>query len=109
MNTYTISPSKNSTKKYDVSQLNTKKKITSFGAKGYSDYTKPTENNEKKKENYIKRHSVNEDWNDLSKAGTWARYILWNKPTINESIKNMEQKFQVKIVKKRNTKKELFL
>ena len=52
MNTYTISPSKNSTKKYDVSQLNSKKKITSFGAKGYSDYTKPTENNEKKTELY---------------------------------------------------------
>ena len=103
MNTYTISKSKNSNKKYDVSQLNSSmKKTTSFGAKGYSDFTIPTVNNEKKKANYIKRHSVNENWNDLSKAGTWARYILWNKPTINESIKNMEQKFHVKILKKKN-------
>ena len=97
MNTYTISPSKNSTKKYDVSQLNSKKKITSFGAKGYSDYTKPTENNEQKKLNYIKRHSVNENRNDLTKAGTWSRYLLWNKPTLHESAKDMKKRFKIKI------------
>ena len=50
MNTYIISKSKNSTKKYDVFQQNSKKKMLSFGAKGYSDYTIPTENNEKRKQ-----------------------------------------------------------
>ena len=97
METYLISPSTNVSKKFDVMQLNKKKKITSFGAKGYSDYTKPTENNEQKKLNYIKRHSVNENWNDLTKAGTWARYMLWNKPTLHASAKDMKKRFKIKI------------
>jgi hypothetical protein len=95
METYTIKPSTNASKKFDVMQLN--KKIVSFGSKGYSDYTKPTENNEQKKLNYIKRHSVNENWNDLTKAGTWARYMLWNKPTLHDSAKDMKKRFKIKI------------
>ena len=100
METYLISPSTNKNKKFDVLQLN--KKIVSFGAKGYSDYTKPTENNEQKKVNYIKRHSVNEDWNDLTKAGTWSRFLLWNKPTLHESAKDMKRRFNIniKLIKK---------
>ena len=97
METYLISPSTNASKKFDVMQLNKKKKITSFGAKGYSDYTKPTENNEQKKLNYIKRHSVNENWNDLTKAGTWSRFLLWNKPTLHASAKDMKKRFNINI------------
>ena len=93
---YQISPSTNSRKKYDVVRLNPVKKITSFGAKGYLDFTL-TNNDEQKKRNYIKRHSVNEDWSDLSKPGTWSRFLLWNKRTINESARDMEQKFNIKI------------
>ena len=97
METYLISPSTNTHKKFDVMQLNNNKKITSFGAKGYSDYTKPTENNEQKKLNYIKRHSVNENWHDLTKAGTWSRFMLWNKPTLHESAKDMKRRFNINI------------
>ena len=70
----------------------------SFGAKGYSDYT--IHKDPKRKENYIKRHQVNEDWNDLNKAGTWSKYLSWNKPTLQDSIKNMENKFDIKIKRK---------
>jgi hypothetical protein len=31
----------------------------------------------KKKLNYIRRHSVNEDWTDYYSAGALSRYILW--------------------------------
>ena len=105
MDTYTISPSTNSSKKYDVVRQNSTRKI-SFGAYGYSDYTNPTlyptatliqKHAEQKKVNYIKRHSVNEDWRDLNKAGTWARYILWNKNTVHQSARDMEQRFHIKI------------
>jgi hypothetical protein len=90
------------TKKYEISfydAIGTHiKGVVRFGAKGYSDYT--INKDDKKKENYIKRHSVNEDWSDLDKPGTWSRYILWNKPTIKESIKDMEKRFNIKIIDK---------
>lgn len=70
-----------------------------FGAKGYSDYTKHHSN--KRREAYISRHSVNEDWNDLYKSGTWAVFILWNKKTISEAINYMEKKFNIIIIRKR--------
>jgi hypothetical protein len=84
---------------YDSNKIINQKKIN-FGAKGYSDYT--IHKDPKRKDNYIKRHQVNEDWSDLEKAGTWSRYILWNKPTLNQSIKDMEQRFKVKIINMTN-------
>ena len=92
MNVYIIRKSTLKTKKYDV--FNNKKKI-SFGASGYTDFT--TNHDIIKKINYIKRHIVNEDWTNLNKAGTWSRFILWNKKTIDESIKDMEHHFKIKI------------
>lgn len=72
----------------------TPKKTIYFGASGYSDFTKHKD--EERKKRYLARHRK-ENWNTLYKAGTWARYILWNKPTLKESIKNMEKKFKIKI------------
>lgn len=66
-----------------------------FGSFGYSDFTKHKDL--QRKENYLSRHSTREDWTDLSKAGTWSRYILWNKPTLSGSIKDMEKRFGIKI------------
>ena len=76
-------------------------KIIHFGANNYSDFT--LHKDEKRKENYIKRHGApasREDWSDLNKASCWARYILWNKPTLTGSIRDMEKRFGIKIVKK---------
>ncbi len=96
MQTFIIKPSTNKTKKYDVYELPTMKKILSFGAKGYSDF--PTHKDDKRKVNYIKRHSVLEDWTNLEKSGTWSRYVLWNQPTIKSSISDMQRKFNIKIL-----------
>ncbi len=85
-------------KKYDAIFSNGKK--ISFGAKGYSDFT--IHKDEQRRINYIKRHEVNENWNDLLKAGTWSRYILWNKPTLNQSIRDMERIFNVQIINNTN-------
>jgi len=67
-----------------------------FGASGYSDYTKHKD--PKRKERYIARHRVNEDWEDIKTAGAWSRWILWNKPTLRDSIRDMEDKFGVNII-----------
>lgn len=87
-------------KKYDAIFPNGKK--ISFGAKGYSDFIMDPKHDEQRRINYIKRHEVNENWNDLLKAGTWSRYILWNKPTLNQSIRDMERLFNIQIINNTN-------
>jgi hypothetical protein len=64
-----------------------------FGARGYGDYTLGTTDEQKK--SYIARHKNNEDWtiSGYSSAGFWSRWILWNKRTIPESIKDIHKRF----------------
>ena len=75
-------------------------KTISFGAVGYEDYT--THHDEKRKQNYIKRHS-NEDWSghNLESPAWMSRYILWENKTLREAIKHVnamykDVKFQLK-------------
>lgn len=77
-----------------------------FGQAGYRDYTimnqpgyelKNAEEPEHIKEIYLKRHKK-EDWTDLKKAGTWASGLLWNKPTMEESAKDMSERFGIRIL-----------
>lgn len=62
-------------------------KTIHFGAKGYSDFTQHKD--PKRKEAYIRRHQTRENWNDPETAGFYARWLLWNKPTLSASIKDM--------------------
>ena len=71
---------------------NDKKKVH-FGFKGGSTFI--DHNDEKKKDAYIARHKVNENWNDPTTAGSLARYILWNKKTLSASIADFKQKFNL--------------
>jgi len=73
-------------------------KTIHFGAKGYTDYT--INKNPNKKKNYIKRHRVREDFNNLNSAGAWAKNILWNQKTIPASVKAMENRFNINIINK---------
>lgn len=77
-----------------------------FGQQNYRDYVimnqpgyelKNAEEPDYIKEIYLKRHGK-EDWTDLKKAGTWSRYITWNKPTMEESAKDMSEKFGIRIL-----------
>ena len=69
--------------------------VIHFGATGYEDYT--MHKDIKRRNAYDSRHS-NEDWNDLTKAGAWAKWLLWNKSTLDASIKDMENKFDITII-----------
>ena len=66
-------------------------KTVSFGAKGYSDFT--IHKDEDRKNKYIKRHKTNENLNDPTTAGFYAKHVLWNKPTMKESIADLNKKF----------------
>ena len=59
-----------------------------------SDYT--IHKDKKRKERYMKRHKVNENWNDPTTAGSLSRYILWNKPTLKASIEDYRKRFKIK-------------
>lgn len=73
--------------KFDDGQL------VAFGSWGYEDYT--THGDPKRKERYLKRHRANEDWNDPRTAGALSRWILWNKPTLEASIKDYIKRFNM--------------
>ena len=92
---YLLRYSKRKDKKYEIKNEIGVSKSIHFGGRFYEDYL--IHKNDIKKENYIKRHQVNEDWSDLTMAGTWSRYILWNKKSLDASIKDMEKRFKIKI------------
>lgn len=75
-------------------------KTVHFGAKGYSDYT--IHKDPERKKRYIDRHKSNEDWSikGINTAGFWSRWLLWNEPTLKESIKSTEDKFGIKIIRR---------
>jgi len=81
--------------KYEAIFLNTennREKTVKFGAAGYEDFT--THGDEKRKERYIKRHDKREDFENPITAGSLSRYILWNKPTIEDSLKDYLKLFK---------------
>jgi len=94
--TFFLSTSTRPEKKYMVFDYENPDKVIHFGQKGFSDYT--LHKNPLRKKAYILRHKVREDWTDLTKAGTWSRYLLWGEPTLDASIKAMEKRFNIQIV-----------
>ena len=85
-------------KKYTaVFYNNSREKIatTSFGATGYEDYT--THGDEERKRLYLERHkSGSENWADYKSAGSLAKYILWNKPSVSASYNAYLKTFGLK-------------
>ena len=89
--------SKRKNKKYSI---NMGQMIHHFGDSRYEDYTE--HQNEKRKSSYLSRHSVREDWtkSGIHTSGFWSRWLLWNKPNIKESIKDIQKRFDIKIINK---------
>ena len=75
---------------------NDNKKVK-FGAAGMSDFT--IHKDEARKQRYINRHKKNESkfWNKsgIDTPSFWARFLLWEKPTINESYEYIRKKFNI--------------
>lgn len=90
MELVSISPSTRKNKKF-VAEFSDGTK-THFGDKRYQDYT--VHRDEERKRLYIARHKK-EDWTDPQKAGTLSMYVLWNKPTLQESVIDYLDKFNL--------------
>ena len=85
-----ISPSNKTDKKYEA-RIDGKKSIQ-FGQAGASDFTQHKDL--LRKERYIDRHSQNEDWDNPLTAGFYSRWILWNKQSLAESIRDTSRRFK---------------
>jgi len=71
---------------------NKKIKTVQFGDKNYDNFT--IHKDEKRKELYRKRHHKDKI-DDPFSAGALSWYLLWNKPTLKESIKDYEEIFGI--------------
>ena len=87
-----ITKSKKPDKKYDARIDGTK--TVSFGQKGASDFTKHKD--PQRKYRYIDRHKSREHWtkSGVKAAGWMSKPVLWNKPTIQASIDDINTKFK---------------
>jgi len=89
-----IMRSPNKEKKYRaVFSRNGKIKNVDFGAAGMSDFTKHKD--PERKQRYINRHSARENFNDPTSRGALSRWVLWNKPSFSESVKDYKRKFKL--------------
>lgn len=77
-------------------------RIIHIGDSDYEDYTSHKDNT--RKANYIARHfpsstskKGSEDWENPLTAGFWSRWLLWNKKTLDESIKDIRKRFNISI------------
>ncbi len=96
--TYYLYKAVNRKNKYSVQFINeTTNRINTinFGAKNYDDYT--LKNNNEIKRLYKLRHASDNIFN-LSYSGCWSWHLLWNKPTIEASIKDMQKTFNISII-----------
>ena len=64
-----------------------------FGATGYQDFTQ--HGDEERKASYLARHKTREDWTleGAQTAGFYARWLLWNKPSVAANIAGLNRRF----------------
>ena len=58
-----------------------------------SDFTRHKDS--ARKQRYIARHSRRENWRDPTSAGALSRWVLWNKPSLRESISDYKRRFKL--------------
>ena len=85
-----IQPSNSKAKKMDA--IIDGKKTVHFGQKNASDFT--LHKDPERKDRYINRHKKNEHWDDPKTAGFYSRWILWNKPTLKQSVDDLNKRYK---------------
>lgn len=86
-----IKKSTNKTKKWQATfDKNGKTITTHFGASGMSDYT--IHKDKDRRNRYIARHLVDLRTKDPTRAGYLSMFILWNKPSFEDSVKDYNKR-----------------
>jgi hypothetical protein len=87
-----IKPSTRKDKRYQATFNNGR--TIQFGLRGGQTYI--DHGNKIKRENYIKRHTVNEDFSNPYSAGALSRWLLWGDyKTLDENLQAFMKKFHV--------------
>jgi L-rhamnose mutarotase len=68
-------------------------KVIHFGQRGAEDYT--IHKDDERKRLYLLRHKKRENWNNPLTSGALSRWVLWNKPTLRDSIADYKKKFDL--------------
>ena len=65
-----------------------------FGSVPYESFI--DHKDETRKASYLARHRTREDWTlqGVESAGFWARWVLWNKPSLAQSIADINRRFK---------------
>ena len=65
-----------------------------FGLKGGNTYI--DHGDKTKRENYLKRHIVNENWGNPKTPGSLSAYLLWGpSKSLETNLKNFKKKFNL--------------
>jgi hypothetical protein len=87
-----LTKSDNPDKKYKIVFSDPQKTIH-FGSKGSSTYL--DHKDKSKREAYIARHRVNEDWSKIN-AGSLSRYLLWGDSTdLKTNLNSYKKRFNL--------------
>jgi len=66
---------------------------TNFGSAGMDDYT--ITKDKEQRERYRTRHKKDLETKDPTRAGYLSYYLLWNKPTLKDSIAYYKKRFNL--------------
>jgi hypothetical protein len=96
MKLISVTKSNNKQKKYlatfDLGDNKTKK--VHFGQKDSSTYL--NHRDDKKRDAYLARHKVNENWSDPLTAGSLSKHLLWgNSTSLEQNIKSFKKRFHL--------------
>lgn len=90
---YTLQRSKRKNKKYVIIMDDNMKHH--FGDNRYDDFT--IHKDIERKNRYLKR-TANQPQDNIHSPAFWSLNLLWNKNTIKDSIKDVEKKYNIKII-----------
>ena len=95
MKLVSVSKSDRLQKKYVATfDLGNKTKKVHLGQKDSSTYL--DHKDDKKRDAYLARHKVNENWGDATSAGSLSRHLLWGTTTsLSENIKLFKKRFNL--------------
>lgn len=101
MYTAYLRPAKSASKKWTAVIFENGRKVRTvhFGAAGMSDYT--IHKDPCRMERYTVRHRARENWTitGVVTPGFWAKWLLWGEPSISASIKEIERRFPIRIMR----------
>lgn len=76
-----------------------KTRTVHFGGRGCEDFTTYSRVDRtlarRKRAQYLARHGATELWTNPTTPGTLSRYVLWEKPTLEEAVRAFRRRFKV--------------